>query len=100
MSKTILSQEKYNEYLNLVNNTDITHDPGWKRLKNSPSGPHICSEIKNFIEKARQSESFMESIIWIRSIDQLVAEFPDILERLETTFKPIYEAAKAFDKWA
>ncbi len=101
MSKvTILSQEKYNEYLQLVHITDVTQDPGWKRLLNSPSGPHICSEIKMLIEKARQSQSFIESIIWIRSMEQLIAEFPDIVSRLETTFKPIYEAAKAFDKWA
>ncbi len=101
MSKvTILSQEKYNEYLQLLHQVDVTKDPGWNRLLNSPSGPHICSEIKTLIEKSRQSESFIESIIWIRSMEQLVAEFPDIVSRLETTFKPIYEAAKAFDKWA
>ena len=97
---TPLSQAKYDYYRYLVSITDVTSDPGWKRLQSSTMGPHMCSEIKMLIDKEKQSESCMESIIWIRSMDQLIQEFPEILERLETTFKPIYEAAKAFDKWA
>ena len=100
MAHITLSQANYDHYYYMVNITDVTSDPGWKRLLASASGPHICNEIKMLIDRQKQSESCMESIVWIRSMDELVKEFPDILERLETTFKPIYEAAKAFDKWA
>ncbi len=97
---TPLNKAKYEYYCYLVTVTDVTCDPGWKRLQITPNGVHFSSEVKMLVEKAKQSESCIESIIWIRSMDQLVKEYPEILERLETTFKPIYEAAKAFDTWA
>jgi len=93
-----LKQERYNDYIQVLKVVDITRDPGWKRL--TITNPHLAENLIELINIAKKAIVPLESMIWIRSMDEYVSQYPEILERLEKTFKPLYEAAKHFDIWA
>lgn len=93
-----LSQEKYNNYVNMIKIVNITRDPNWKRL--CTTNPILSVTLSELMNNAKAATTPVESMLWIRSMDQLVHTHPDLLERLETTFKPLYEAARQFDIWA
>jgi len=93
-----LSQEKYNNYIYFIKTTDVTKDPNWKRL--CITNPILSATLLELMNNAKTATIPMESMVWIRSMDQLVHTNPEVLERLEATFKTVYEAARQFDIWA
>lgn len=93
-----LSQDMYNKYLYLLRVTDITKDPNWKRFEYT--FPASAKSLNKLIENAKKTSVPRESMIWIRLMDQYVEQHEGILERLQSTFKPLYEAARRFDVWA